>query len=246
MATNTSDAIDDGETNFFDLPQEVRDLIYLRHPGVAWIDITLAPAQVQQPVTSKVCKRMRDESLDVFYGRNTFLLDLRGWKHDDLPKSWTPPTIFKQWIESIGDKNVAKLRSLSFYSHNFKAHVKIHPDKSQQLTLKFGFLQKAHETADGAPPGYSMQLAAKRAEIGLRKFLDEIQDSKKGQPLGVRDVTRICDMIASLQPFLCKRMLLGYQGAVLPSGDVRDWPDTTAHASKCDDCGYHKINRGAD
>ena len=231
--------------HFFDLPQEVRDLVYLRHPGVAWIDLTLAPKNVQQPVTSRVCKRMRNESLDVFYGRNNFMLDMRGWKHSELPKSWTPLMIFEHWVQSIGDHNVARLRSLSFYSHNFNAHIKIQ-SKTNQLTLKFRVLPISPDPVQGAPTGYSFEIAAKRASARLRHVLNEIQDQKEGRPLNADDLMRVCSTVEMLQPFLCKRNGLGWLDTFLSSDNVADWPVTDEHLSKCDDCGYHRITRGQD
>lgn len=232
-------------TNFFDLPQEVRDLVYLRHPGVAWIDLTLAPTKLQQPVTSRVCRRMRKESLDIFYGRNNFMLDMRGWKHSALPKSWTPLMIFEHWVMSIGDHNVARLRSLSFYSHNFNAHIKVQGEENN-LTLKFRVLPHDPQPVQTAPPGYNLGVAGERASSALRHVLDEIERAREGQPLNADDLVRICSTIELLQPFLCKRNALGWLNAILPSSDMDEWPETDEHLNKCDDCGYHRITRGGD
>ena len=54
-------------THFFDLPQEVRDMIYAYFPYLASIHINQDPSKVLQPAISRVCRRLRKESLDVFY-----------------------------------------------------------------------------------------------------------------------------------------------------------------------------------
>lgn len=76
-AMGIENASDKPFTHFFDLPQEVRDMIYIYWPKVAWIDITQThpnvhkadrenDKSVNQPSASKVCRRMRSECLDVF------------------------------------------------------------------------------------------------------------------------------------------------------------------------------------
>lgn len=231
--------------HFFDLPQEVRDLIYLRQPGVAWIDLTLAPGRVQQPTTSKVCRRMRKESLDVFYGRNTFMLDMRGWKHSEYPKTWTPKIIFERWLRTIGDHNVARLRSVSFYSHNFSVHIKVQSNRNH-LMSKFRALSIDPQPVQNAPAGYTFNVAAKYAGAGFLDVLSRLQAAKQGRPLNADDFIRICSTVEMLQPFMCKRNNLGWLETILPSGNIDDWPDTSDHIDKCDDCGYHRITRGQD
>src|SRR6201996_660435 len=112
-------------THFFDLPQEVRDMIYAYFPYLASIHINQDPSKLVQPNVSKVCRRMREESLNVFYGRNKFVLDLRGWKHGSYPRRWTPFEVFDHWMTAIGDANAARIRSLTFFSHNFRVTVRI-------------------------------------------------------------------------------------------------------------------------
>lgn len=132
-------------THFFDLPQELRDMIYIYWPKLAWIDVAqtypvktnIIPDQsVNQPVTSKVCRRMRMECLDDFYGKNKFLMDLRGWKHSAYPKPWTPLMIYEKWIQAIGDDNAARMRALMFWSHNYSVYLTVEIEKPR-LRLKF-------------------------------------------------------------------------------------------------------------
>jgi len=188
---------------------------------------------------------MRKECLDVFYGKNRFLLDLRGWKHDNYPKRWTPLMIFEHWINAIGDENAGRLRSLSFVSHNFTVLIKT-SNETPQVSLKFRSMVSGLELAENVPTNYTSKLAAKRAEEGLRSVLDELEAGRDGQSLTAGDIIRICRMVEAIQPFLCKRSNLGYQGAILPSGNVDEWPDTATHLNKCDDCGYHRFTRGED
>ncbi|KAK6389706.1 hypothetical protein LTR65_006188 [Meristemomyces frigidus] len=256
-ALHTDPAQEDGGATFFSLPQEVRDMIYIYWPKIAWIDVTQSFPQnniivdrehdksVLQPNISRVSRRMRKECLDVFYGKNKFLLDLRGWKHDHYPKRWTPLMIFEHWFDAIGDESAGRLRSLSFMSHNFSAHVRM-SNEAPQLSLKFRPGPSKPELAENVPLNYTFSLAAKRAEEGLRSVLDDIQARTQGQPLRVDDIKRICRVVDSIQPYLCKRSALGYQGAIMPSSDITQWSDTAAHLNKCDDCGYHRFTRGED
>ena len=253
-----SDGGEDDTQGFFSLPQEVRDMIYTYWPKIAWIDVTqtIPPhpdvvvdrqhdKSVNQPNISRVCRRTRKECLDVFYGKNKFLLDMRGWKHDNYPKRWTPLMIFEHWIDAIGDENAGRLRSLSFVSHNFQAHVRM-SNEAPHLTLKFRATTAKPELAENVPIDYNIKVAAKRAEDGLRSVLNEVQSGRQGQPLQADHIKKICRTVDAIQPFLCKRGLLGHQGAVLPSGDMSEWPNTAAHLNKCDDCGYHRYTRGED
>lgn len=246
-------------THFFDLPQEVRDMIYIYWPKIAWIDVAQTfpynhsptdrehDKSVLQPNISRVSRRMRHECLDVFYGRNKFLLDLRGWKHQDYPKRWTPLQIFEHWLAAIGDANAARVRSLSFWSHNFSAHVRVaFEEECPRLAMKFRPTGSKPELAENVPGEYSYGVACRRAELGLRGVLDGIEARRKGRSLDAGDLIRICRAVERIQPFLCKRCNLGYQNAILHSGDMSKWPDTAAHLNKCDDCGYHRFTRGED
>ena len=224
--------------HFFDLPQEVRDMIYARFPGLASIHINQDPSKgALQPSLSQVSRQMRKESLDVFYGKNNFFLDLRGWKGSSYPRKWTPKTIFEQWITAIGSENAARLRSLKFYSHNFSVNVRISNEKPPAVVLKFRtFLSKA-EVAEGLPSSYTFAIAAQRAEGGLRRLLEDIQRKTTQRGLSVDDFKTVYWAVDRIQPFLCRRISLGYQGAVLLEDDtpISHWPRISNHIDKCDD-----------
>ena len=246
--TQTNEPTNDA-THFFDLPQEVRDMIYAYFPYLASIHINQDPSIVTQPNVSKVCRRMRKESLDVFYGRNKFFLDLRGWKHASYPRSWTPRIIFEQWVTAIGEQNAARLKSLSFFSHNFRVNVRVSNEKPPSLLLRFRTSRIKAEIAEGVPSWYTFDVAAQRAESGLRRVLDDIQESHaQRRGLNVDDTLKICSAVDKIQPFLCRRVNLGWQGTVLLKDDLGmdQWPDTNAHLDKCDDCGYHRYTRGGE
>ena len=235
--------------HFFDLPQEVRDMIYAYFPYLAYIHINQDPTKVAQPNISKICRRMRRECLDVFYGRNKFFLDIRGWKDASYPREWTPSIIFQRWITAIGDENAARLRSLSFFSHNhFSVNVKISKEAPLALALRFRTDATKAEVAEGAPPGYNSDIAAERAEKAFRHVLDDIEEKNHVGPITVDDIMTICNTVDTIQPFLCRRMNLGFQGALLlkDDPDMSRWPDTEAHLDKCDDCGYHRFTRNSD
>ena len=72
---------------FFDLPQEIRDQIFLRHPKRAWIDLAQVPEEAMQPNASKVSRRMRVETLDVVSILNS-----------------TPPFQFTHYVSRIEDR----------------------------------------------------------------------------------------------------------------------------------------------
>lgn len=151
--------------------------------------------------------------------------------------------IFDHWIDGIGDSNAARLRFVSFWSHNFAAHIKI-SSEPPRLSLKFRASLVHPEPAEDVPVYYTIDVAARRAELGLRSVLGEIEAARAGHALTAEDVKEICSAVESLQPFLCVRNCLGYKGAILPSENRSEWPSTRAHLAKCDDCGYHRFMRG--
>lgn len=232
------------KANFFDLPREVRDLIYAYFPYLAAVHINQDPSKVLQPNISKICRQMRKEALEVFYSRNNFFLDLRGWKAASYPRLWTPRKIFEEWVTAIGDENAAHLRNISFFSHTFRINVKISPEKPHSLALKFRTPETKADVAEGAPRSYTFSIAAKHAENGLRRVLDNIEVNACDREISAKDIQSICDAVDTIQPFLCKRMTLGYQGAYLHYDQpIEEWPSTEMHRQKCDDCGYHRYER---
>lgn len=235
-------------THFFDLPQEVRDMVYAYFPYLASIHINQDPSIVVQPALSQACRRMRKESLDVFYGKNNFFLDLRGWKSSSYPRKWTPRMIFENWVTAIGNDNAARLRNLSFFSHNFRVNVRVSNERPPTLLLKFRTNLTKAEVAEGVPSSYTFAIAARRAESGLQRLLEGMQANTSKRGLSVENIKTICWAVDMIQPFLCRRINLGYQGAVLLEDDVPiyQWPRISAHLDKCDDCGYHRYTRGTD
>ncbi|RMZ15824.1 hypothetical protein D0860_01387 [Hortaea werneckii] len=248
-------------TNFFDLPQEVRDIIYTYWPKTAWIDVTQSyPRNTQtinrehdksvlQPNISRVSRRMRQESLDVFYGKNKFLIDLRGWKHPEYPKDWTPLTIVTKWIQAIGDENAARLRKLSFVTHSFSLHISIsYEDENPKIAVKLRPFDEKPKLAKNAPSGYSIGLAHSYAGQGMRRMLDAIESSHSRAVAGAgrltaADVLEICRSVERIRPFLCTRRSLGFRKAVLSSGDPGTWPTAKAHLKKCHVCGEGDVDR---
>ena len=238
-----------GAVRFFDLPREIRDFIYAQFPYLASIHINQDPTKgLLQPNISKVCRRMRNESLDIFYSRNKFFLDLRGWKGASYPRKWTPLDIFERWITAIGDTNAKSIRSVSFFSHNFSANIKVSPEKPPTLSLRFRTNTTNAELAEGVPVTYSFDIAARRAETSLRFLLEDLQQQLRDRSLNVGDIKMLCSAVNGVQPFLCRRMNLGYLGAVLLNDrpTLQEWPRTHAHLNKCDDCGYHRFTREQD
>ena len=249
VAHTTEAATTKSKIHFLDLPQEIRDMIYAYFPYLASIHINQDPAKVLQPNISRVCRRIRKESLDVFYARNNFFLDLRGWKHASYPRRWTPQMVLERWIRAVGNDNVARIRSLSFFSYSFRLNVRISNDSPPTLTLRFRTTPTNTEVAEFVPSWYTFDVAAARCEKGMRRLLQDIEAEAKSQnrALNVDDFITISESVENTQPFLCKRMSLGYKGAVLLKDGIAvdEWPDTEAHLDKCDECGYHRFNRGS-
>lgn len=246
----------DAPTTFFDLPQEVRDIIYTYWPKTAWIDVTQSyPCNTQtvnrehdksvlQPNISRVSHRMREESLDVFYGKNKFLIDLRGWKHPEYPDTWTARTIVTKWLHAIGDDNAARLRHLSFVSHSFSLHIAIsYEDENPKIVMKLRPFDDNPRLAKNVPSGYSIEVAHCYAGQGMRSMLDEIESRRAGaRRLTAADMVEICRSVERIRPFLCTRRSLGFRRAVLTSGDPGLWPTVKAHLKKCHVCGDQGVD----
>jgi hypothetical protein len=235
----------EGTPHFFDLPPEVRDMIYAYFPYLAAIHINQDPAKLMQPNVTKVNRQMREEALNVFYGRNKFVLDVRGWKHDSYPRRWTPFEVFIHWIMAIGDENTARIRNLTFISHSFRVNVQISNEFPQSIAVRLRTNPDKTEVADSVPSWYTFEVAAERAEKGLREIIENICANSGRKALDSRDFSRIAMGVDMIQPFLCRRMTLGYQGAALLKDDVPpdQWPSTSKHKDKCDGCGYHRYTR---
>lgn len=60
---------EDGKAYFSDLPKEIRNMIYALSRPFFMVMVANAPTLVHRTSISKVCKAMRTESLDVFYGK---------------------------------------------------------------------------------------------------------------------------------------------------------------------------------
>lgn len=217
-------------------------MVYTYFPYLASIHINQDSSKLVQPNVSKVSRRMREESLNVFYGRNKFVLDLRGWKHESYPRRWTPFDVFGHWIMAIGDENAARIRHVTFFSHNFRVNIRISNEAPPSIALQLRTNPAKTEVADSVPSWYTFEVAAKRAEEGLRAIIDEISAKLDERPLTSDDFLLISTAIDDIQPFLCRQLTLGYQGAALLEENVSPgtWPNVTSHKQKCDYCGYHR------
>ena len=232
-------------THFFDLPPEVRDMVYAYFPYLAAIHINQDPSKLVQPNASKVNRQMREEALNVFYGRNKFVLDIRGWKHDSYPRQWTPFEVFEHWIMAIDNENATRIRNLTFVSHSFRVNVKISNELPQSIAVIMRTNPDKTEVADSVPPCYTFEVAAKRAEKGLRHIIENVHADSGRKALHSSDFLEIAMAVEKIQPFLCRRMTLGYQGAALLKDDDSPdrWPSTSKHKDKCDGCRYHRYTR---
>ncbi|KAF2168633.1 hypothetical protein M409DRAFT_53272 [Zasmidium cellare ATCC 36951] len=242
-----NDSDNKASVHFLDLPQEIRDLVYLYFRSYSWIDITQMPDRIQQPSISKVSKRVRKESLDVFYGKNRFMLDMRGWKNGAWPKSWTPVDIFTRWVKAIGDENAARLRHVSFYLQNFAVHYTISSGQDKdtpRIVAKFRQTRSNFESFDiseRAPAGYTVKVAMKRAEQHLCYKAGALAKRVGDRNLGVKDVLELCKFVESLKPALCSAMGMGWKGAFIeedPSQSIFGMP----HMMACNECGYYRVS----
>ncbi|KAK0818665.1 hypothetical protein LTR75_002579 [Friedmanniomyces endolithicus] len=235
-------------TDFLSLPPEVREMIYTLLPEVAQINITQHYPHdfwvdrpnakgVNQPAASQVCRLMRQECLDVFYGKTDFMLDLHSWPHIQFPATWNPLKIFEQWISGIGNENAGRLRSVTFMSHCFSVHLRWSKN-AQHLTLKFlpALLDAVDaETKEGVNWGYTYELATSRAEQGLRSVMDRIISERAGTLLRVDNFKEVGRIVNKLPPFICRRHLVLF-GAFPQSDRVEDWPAPWFHLMKCRFC----------
>ncbi|KAK0274767.1 hypothetical protein LTR91_018630 [Friedmanniomyces endolithicus] len=179
---------------------------------------------------------MRKECLDVFYGKNNFLLDLRGWMDCSYPEKWTPLMIFERWIDAIGNENAGRLRSLNFMGHSFSVHIRV-SKQAPQLASKFHTMPSYEDWIEVAPPGYTFELAACRAEQGLRTTLDNIATERAGKPLRVDDINKVGRFVTMLRPFLCTRCD-HLNGAYLKSDRMEEFRVPKLHIEMCGICAY--------
>ncbi|CZT22167.1 uncharacterized protein RCC_08036 [Ramularia collo-cygni] len=222
-----------------DLPREIRDKIYEYSRTFSWIDIANMPKEIHQPSITKVSHQIRDEALDVFYGRNRFMLDLRNHIHSSY-HPLTPPQILTRWITAIGDANTSRLRILSFYVYNFAVHFTILPPSPSQpmsISLRFKQTRSSMDVADDAGPAYSAKLAVWRAEAYLQNAVQMLVQEIGGRGLVADDVLRLENFVEDVKPALCTRNGVGWKGAIL-TGDVRKQPEVRKHLEACAECRY--------
>ncbi len=214
-------------------------MIYGRFPHRASIYVNQDPISLLQPVISLTCKRMRQECLDVYYSKNNFFLDLRGYSSSAYPRAWTPTQIFEKWATAIGDENAARLRSFSFFSHNFSASIKLSNKKPRTLVLKFRSSEPKVKDPGLVDSSYSFAIAAQRAEQGLQLLLEDVQADMPNGGLTVNGLIRVCRAVGNVQPFLCTSVgTLGYGGFALKENkmSIEEWPSTQAHRRVCYQC----------
>lgn len=167
------------------------------------------------------------------------MIDMRGpFKHVSYPRAWTPLDIFIKWISAIGNENAARLRHVSFYMHNFAVHLNINPEASPNITTKFRQTRRGTEsdyiTAE-APVSLAFDQAIQRAKKRLAFVIDSTIAITKDRPLTSNDFVSLSEAINEIQPTLCTRNGLGWEGAIM-SEDPSISPDVRRHLSSCCDC----------
>lgn len=103
------------------------------------------------------------------------------------------------------------------------------------------------EAAERVLSEYSFVVATQRAKSALAILIHLIEKRARDQDrrLTAQDIIDLCSAVSGIQPFLCTRVGLGYQGAVLEREEmsVIEWPDLRSHLEKCDDCGYLRCQK---
>lgn len=247
MAPTTRAMAFSRQTNFLDLPLEIREMVYAYFPHQAWISINQAPSKLKQPALAFVSHQIREECLAYFYKNNKFVLDLRGWKDASYPKLWKPADIFESWVRAIGDGNAGHLRSLTFFAANFRVVVKISGELPVTINARLRVNTKSVDLADYVPNDYNFATATQRVTSAFAIVVKDIEVTahREARQLTAADINRLKTAVADLQPFLCSRMGLGFLGAVLRRDNMHedDWPDRSEHLERCDDCGYLRYSK---
>ncbi|KAF7190482.1 hypothetical protein HII31_08196 [Pseudocercospora fuligena] len=229
------------KTQFFDLPLEVRDMVYSHFCPYRWFDIVLMPDKILQPGTSRVSRQMRKESLDVFYGKGIWLHDMRGWKNSSYPKTWTPQTIFMKWIGAIGDENAARIRRLRFYHHTFNLLITIGDEQPRvSFRLRNNRPGTEVELAEDAPKGYSFGEALRRAELRIGVIIAQMNEETRSGPLTVRAIEGLYAQVEMLKPSLCSRTGVGWKGAVFNEYELGEAKNFRQHQDSCSECAYYR------
>ncbi|EME83564.1 uncharacterized protein MYCFIDRAFT_174995 [Pseudocercospora fijiensis CIRAD86] len=232
------------ETNFFDLPLEVRDMVYSHFCPYRWFDIVLMPHEILAPGTSRVSRQMRKESLDLEGEEDQ--ADANSNSQPDgymTCEAWTPQTIFVKWIRAIGDENAARIQRLRFYHHNFNLLIAI-GDEQPRISFKLRNNRPGTEVqlAQDAPKGYSFSEALRRAERRTGIIIAQINEEIGSGPLTVHAIEDLYAQIEMLKPSLCSRAGVGWKGAVLnESGEASDFRQ---HQESCGDCAYCQPREG--
>lgn len=175
-------------TQCVELPKEIRYMVYECIPRRAWIYITDTSLELQQPATSRICKAMRGEALDIHYGKNKFVIDFRQFLSIVHP---TKLTIFTNWTTAIGDENAGRIRSLSCLLPNFSVHFKI-SNKKPRFSLKFRSTSGGNGVVEMLTTTvHDPTVAAHRACRGLLLVLKSIEEEREGRPLRAEDLQRM-------------------------------------------------------
>lgn len=154
---------------FLDLPPEIRDVIY-EHVVVKDNSVVTmlsnahcfnSEVSAAQPAISYVNKQTRQESLAIFYKRNTFTAEVSF--REDLETTIN-------WVLALGDEKVALLRRLSLSSwtssisnslpsYRYHVHAMVNPGEGK-------YVFRANQYASGRPE------AQVKVETGLEKLFD--------------------------------------------------------------------------
>ncbi|KXT08800.1 hypothetical protein AC579_2554 [Pseudocercospora musae] len=232
MSMSDKEGDTNAKTQFFDLPLEVRDMVYSHSCPYRWFDIVLMPDKILQPGTSRVSRQMRKESLDAFYGKGI-----------SYSKTWTPQTIFMKWIAAIGDENAGRIRRLRFYHHTFNLLIIITVgDEQPRISFRLRNNRPGTEVglAEDAPAGYSFSEALRRAERRIGVIVAQMNDQVGSGPLTVQTIAHLYAQIEMLKPSLCSRTGVGWKGAVYNEYELGEVKNFRQHQDSCSECAYYR------
>ncbi|WPA98430.1 uncharacterized protein RHO25_003042 [Cercospora beticola] len=114
-------------TCFWDLPEEVRQMIYRRACPGYYINVQ----QIEGLTLLRACPHVRPGYLERCYRDGTFMLNLRNTHPEDRVPLW------REFLDSMPTSSAGQLRYMVFYFQQFVLKIEVKPESEERLSFEY-------------------------------------------------------------------------------------------------------------